>query len=232
MSKNIIKDVNKLQSKGGVKEWVKDNPELLPDYLKFRVSLLQEELREAIDAVDGNNNEEVVDAMVDIAVIALGTLTNFGVDAQKAWDEVHKANMTKEVGIKPERPNKLGLPDFVKPKGWKGPSHIGNHGLLSNFVNKKYTPRHAVKVLEECADLMKLKSEDYNHISQIDYYPNGLQDIWYMLHTKVTRIRSVLAKGSDTNFESAQDSARDLINYSAFFVEYSEGKMDGQPSCK
>ena len=58
----------------------------------------------------------------------------FGVDAHKAWDAVHKANMAKEPGVKESRPNPLGLPDLVKPEGWEGPSHEDNHGSLSNAL--------------------------------------------------------------------------------------------------
>ncbi len=39
--------------------------------------------------------------------------------------------MAKERGIKPERPNPLGLPDLIKPAGWVAPSHADNHGLLT-----------------------------------------------------------------------------------------------------
>ena len=60
-------------------------------------------------------------------------LNAFGIDAYKAWDQVHQANMSKEVGVKKERPNPLGLPDLVKPEGWINPSHSGNHGLLNNI---------------------------------------------------------------------------------------------------
>ena len=75
--------------------------------------------------------EEVVDGLIDLCVVAIGTLDALGVDPYKAWDEVHKANMAKEVGVKPTRPNPLGLPDLVKPEDWVGPSHKGNHGSLA-----------------------------------------------------------------------------------------------------
>ena len=39
---------------------------------------------------------------------------------------------SKEIGIKKERPNPLGLPDLVKPAGWENPNHNGNHGLFTN----------------------------------------------------------------------------------------------------
>jgi predicted HAD superfamily Cof-like phosphohydrolase len=77
--------------------------------------------------------EEIVDGLIDLCVVAIGTLDAFGIDAYKAWDEVHQANMSKEVGVKKERPNPLGLPDLVKPEGWINPSHGGNHGLLNNI---------------------------------------------------------------------------------------------------
>jgi hypothetical protein len=63
----------------------------------------------------------------------IGTLDAFGIDSEKAWDEVLKANMKKEVGVKETRPNPLGLPDLIKPEGWTAPSHEDNHGKLHNI---------------------------------------------------------------------------------------------------
>ena len=77
--------------------------------------------------------EEVVDGLIDLCVVAIGTLDAFGVDPYKAWDEVLKANMQKEVGVKSTRPNPLGVPDLVKPEDWKAPSHEGNHGKLNDL---------------------------------------------------------------------------------------------------
>jgi hypothetical protein len=44
--------------------------------------------------------------------------------------------MAKEVGVKAERPNPLGLPDLIKPEGWTAPSHDGNHGHLPHVIQK------------------------------------------------------------------------------------------------
>lgn len=228
MSTNWVKDIQVMQKKYKTPEWIEENPDKHDEFLKFRVNFLREEMSELINAVDTDNDEEIVDALIDLCVVAIGTLTAFNVDANKAWDEVLRANMNKKVGMKPSRPNKLGLPDLIKPKNWRGPNHKGNHGLLSKFGKKKINIRYAIKVLEDCMELMRKKGEDYNHISQIDYYPDGLRDIFYMMHVKMTRMRSVLAKGGDTNFESVEDSAQDLINYAAFFIEYSRGEMSGQ----
>lgn len=88
--------------------------------------------------------------------------------------------------------------------------------------------RRAIEVLNECAELMRKKGKDYNRVPQAEYYPNGLQDIWVMMHQKMTRLKSLLLNDETPNFESIDDTARDLINYASFFIEFAEGKMDGQ----
>jgi len=130
MSADWVKDMNEMHAKYGVHEWVKNNPDKLKKYLEFRINFLQEELDETRKAADTADPEEVVDGLIDLCVVAIGTLDAFGVDAHKAWDEVLKANMAKEVGVKPERPNPLGLPDLIKPEGWTNPSHKENHGII------------------------------------------------------------------------------------------------------
>ena len=89
-----------------------------------------EDLDETKEAVVLKDAPGMVDGIIDLCVFAIGTLEVFGVDANKAWDEVYKANMSKEVGIKEGRPNPLGLPDLVKPDDWQGPVHEDNLSLI------------------------------------------------------------------------------------------------------
>lgn len=110
--------------------------EKLKSLLAFRVNFIREEFNELVEATATNDAEEVVDALIDICVVAIGTLDLFEVDADKAWNEVHSANISKKPGIKESRPNPLGLPDLIKPEGWQGPSHEGNHGLLTKAFEK------------------------------------------------------------------------------------------------
>lgn len=139
MSKDWVKDINDMHTKYGVGNAVKNfNSVMLRSFLRFRLDFLHEELGETEKAAKSGipgpiDGEEVVDGLIDLCVVAIGTLDALGVDVYKAWDEVHKANMTKEVGVKESRPNPLGLPDLVKPEGWVGPSHKDNHGLLSGL---------------------------------------------------------------------------------------------------
>lgn len=124
-------DIHDMHAHYGVHDAIaKMDAETLHKFLCFRANFIREELDELSAACEQHDAEEVVDALIDICVVAIGTLDLFGVDAQKAWDEVHRANMSKEVGIKVGRPNPLGLPDLTKPEGWVGPDHSGNHGVL------------------------------------------------------------------------------------------------------
>ena len=106
-----------------------DSQKLL-EFLKFRFRFLQEEIDEGQHAIEEGNAEEVVDSLVDLVVVAVGTLDLFGVNFNRAWYEVWRANMNKQVGIKAGRPNPFGLPDLVKDSNWIPPSHENNHGIL------------------------------------------------------------------------------------------------------
>ena len=101
--------------------------------------------------------------------------------------------------------------------------------------------KESIKVLQECAELQLKKSNDYQNpnsrISQADYYPQGVSTILDIMHAKVLRARSVLeAMENDPNyqqnFESLEDSGKDLINYSSFFVSYLRNAVDGQDGTK
>ena len=123
-------DIHEMQSKYGVHGWIHKNPDKLTEYLQFRAAFLQEELTELNTALENRDSPEVVDALIDLCVVAIGTLDALTINVDRAWDEVHKANMNKEVGIKETRPNPLGLPDLIKPEGWTAPNHYDNTGIL------------------------------------------------------------------------------------------------------
>ncbi len=95
MSKNWVEDINLMQGKYLTRQWVEANPEKLLEFLKFRVEFLNEELDETRKAVAEHDAEEIVDGLIDLCVVAIGTLDAFGVDPYKAWDEVLQANINK-----------------------------------------------------------------------------------------------------------------------------------------
>jgi len=137
MSENWVADIGDMHHKFGVNDWQyenKDDKELMQKYMKFRMDMIQEEVDETNAAIITGNPEEVVDGLIDMCVFAIGTLNVFGMDSQSAWDAVHNANMAKTPGVKESRPNPFGMPDLIKPDGWQGPSHEGNHGDLPNII--------------------------------------------------------------------------------------------------
>lgn len=116
---NLSEAIEKMRTKKQLKE-----------FLDLRVVQINEEAGEFEEAVKSGNSDDSVDALIDLAVFAIGTLDAMRVDIPAAWYEVLIANLDKEVGVKEERPNPLGLPDLVKPEGWEAPSHKGNTGLF------------------------------------------------------------------------------------------------------
>lgn len=81
------------------------------------------------------------------------------------------------------------------------------------------------QILDECKELLASKGEDYNNgrVKMGDYYPRGVHSVIDIIHAKVLRMYSLLEKGEDANFESIEDSAKDLINFSGIFIGVSRG---------
>jgi len=126
-----VRNIAEMHTKFGVNPVIRNlDKEKLAQFLQFRIKFLQEELDEMTSA---DKAEDVVDALIDLCVVAIGTLDAFDVKSDEAWARVHRANMAKNAGVNPTRPNPLGLPDLIKPEGWTAPTHADNVGLLSKL---------------------------------------------------------------------------------------------------
>jgi hypothetical protein len=133
---DMLNDIKEMHTKFGIYDAVNQlDPVMLRDFLQFRVACIYEEFVETQGAVNRGDPEEVVDGLVDILVFTLGTLDLFDVDVDRAWKQVMDANLSKQVGVKPGRPNPHRLPDLLKPSGWKAPSHADNHGTIGVLFN-------------------------------------------------------------------------------------------------
>ncbi|MEE8608972.1 MAG: hypothetical protein V3S55_15315 [Nitrospiraceae bacterium] len=85
----------------------------------YAVELLQEELTEFVDA---QTLEGEVDAMIDLAYVALGRLVEMGITPLPVFQEVHERNMAKVRGHRANRSvASPGEHDAVKPEGWTPP---------------------------------------------------------------------------------------------------------------
>lgn len=93
----------------------------------------------------------------------------------------------------------------------------------------------SVKILHECVDLQLKKSQDYqnpnSNVRQADHYRRGVGTIHDMIWQKLLRAQSLIEaaeQGHRPNFESLEDTYKDVINYASFAVSYARGRMQGQ----
>jgi len=94
--------------------------------------------------------------------------------------------------------------------------------------------RVSVQVLRECIDLQLRKSQDYqnpnSNVTQAMHYRRGVDSIHDIIQGKLYRAQSLLESGTHTqaNFESLEDTYKDLINYASFAVAWLRGGVPGQ----
>jgi predicted HAD superfamily Cof-like phosphohydrolase len=96
---------------------VREKPQF-PDEktMQLRFDLIQEELNELHDAMKTNNLKEIADALTDILYVTYGAGYAYGVDLDKCFKEVQRANMSKL--------GKDGKPIYnEKGKVMKGPNY-------------------------------------------------------------------------------------------------------------
>lgn len=92
--------------------------------------------------------------------------------------------------------------------------------------------KESLVVLKECAEMQTKKSQDYqsdgSNVTQSMHYRRGVDTIHDVILGKVMRATSLLESGNNPNYESLEDTYKDLINYSSFAVAYARGGIDGQ----
>ena len=92
--------------------------------------------------------------------------------------------------------------------------------------------KESLRVLQECAELQTKKSQYYQSsestVVQAMHYRRGIDTIHDIILGKMMRATSLLESADDPNFESIEDTYKDMINYCSFAVAYARGKMEGQ----
>jgi predicted HAD superfamily Cof-like phosphohydrolase len=241
MSLSWVKDIRLMHEKFGVDKAFMDG-----NLLRFRQRFLEEELKEFDKAITNKDPEGAVDALIDLCVVAIGTLDIGKVDSNKAWDEVLDKNMKKEPGENSSRYGSGGF-DLIKPEGWVPPNHKGNtgnfgpaidgiHARQIGFEQKQEIPASHIQTMDEFRAFAFDKNHDYNgddpEFQHATYYPNGITDIVYEISKKVKRIQRNLRRwfetGEGPKTESVRDSFRDINIYSAIGATYLDHKLEGQ----
>lgn len=65
------------------------------DQQKLYASLILEEYHELGEAIASNKTDEIIKEACDVLVVTLGLLLSMGIDVHKAWELVHRNNMSK-----------------------------------------------------------------------------------------------------------------------------------------
>lgn len=95
--------------------------EFTPEVVEYRVDFLKEELKELIVAYAKDDKEGVLDALVDLVYVAMGTADLHGYDFDEAFRRVHAANMQKQRAGTAEHSKRRTALDVIKPAGWQAP---------------------------------------------------------------------------------------------------------------
>lgn len=103
---------------------------------EFRRKFLREELFEFEESHEKGDLAAAVDALVDLAYVALGTAHLMAAPFDECWDAVHRANMAKERAASADdgRSKRGHALDVVKPLGWTPPDHasiLERHGWVA-----------------------------------------------------------------------------------------------------
>lgn len=149
LSADFVSDVEEFHRKFGL--LYEGRPRALTAELaEFRQRFLQEEKDEYVShsqscslAIQNCDEAEVtyqlahmLDALVDLVYVAIGTAHLHGFDFREAWRRVHAANMAKVRASRAEDSKRGTVYDVVKPADWLPPRHedlveIHAHQLLA-----------------------------------------------------------------------------------------------------
>ena len=91
---------------------------------KMYLSLIDEEHKELQEAVEANDLEEQLDALIDILVVTIGAIHSAGFDGEGAWKEVMATNFAK-IDRETGRVRKREDGKVLKPVGWTAPDLKG-----------------------------------------------------------------------------------------------------------
>ena len=95
--------------------------------MQLRLDLIKEELNELEDAMNTKNLKEIADALTDILYVTYGAGCAYGINLDKCFKEVQRANMSKL--------GNDGKPIYnEKGKVMKGPNYSAPN--LKQFVEK------------------------------------------------------------------------------------------------
>ncbi len=164
----MLDSVLKFHDKFGIRRGTSKNTciNLKEDEIRFRLNFLFEELfetaiafgleirpeiiesikaiiRNSVISVDKYDELEVIDGLLDLVYVALGTLDLKELSEEQIrqhWNAIQIANMSKERSTNNDsRSKRKHSLDIVKPAGWTGPNHkdiMDNNRIYNGDVDE------------------------------------------------------------------------------------------------
>ncbi len=98
-------------------------PNVSPWVRLLRIRLMNEELKETVDAIHTNDLVSLADGLADLLYVVFGTAISYGIPIDKVFEIVHNANMAK-IDPVTNKPIKDEHGKVIKPEGWKSPNEL------------------------------------------------------------------------------------------------------------
>lgn len=121
-----------------------------PKLVQYRLDLIEEEVQELRDAIKEKDMNETIDALADSLYVILGACASFGFDADKAFDLVHKSNMSKLCETEEDAQETVRRYQSEVPQRYDSPAYrrsddnirwvVYNKSTMKILKSYKYTP--------------------------------------------------------------------------------------------
>ena len=93
------------------------------ELIKYRLSLVTEEYKELVDAVENKDIVETIDGLADLLFVTYGFFSSIGIDADKAYDIVSESNMSKICKTEEEAQKTVELYLKETPQRYDSPTY-------------------------------------------------------------------------------------------------------------
>lgn len=112
-----------------------------PEFVESRLALIREEFNETVESIKNKDFTEMCDGLMDLLVTAYGMAANLGIPANKAFDIVHKSNMsklcdTKDIAIESVRRYNEEIPQRYDSPAYRK-SDCGKYFVVFNKSTSK-----------------------------------------------------------------------------------------------
>lgn len=129
-----------------------------PKFVQSRLSLIQEEFNETIEAIKNKDFTEMTDGLIDLLVVTYGMCANLGIPADKCFDIVNQSNMSKlceteDIAIESVRRYKEEIPQRYDSPSYRK-SDCGKYFVVYNKNSNKilksylYTPANFSEIIK------------------------------------------------------------------------------------